>query len=594
MAKDKMYGKTLRKNFARHEEIMEMPNLLELQKKSYRWFLDEGLQEVFTDVASITNYAGNLELSFIGYKMDEAPKYDVEECKARDATYAAPLKVNVRLYNNQTQEIKEQEIFMGDFPLMTQSGTFVINGAERVVVSQIVRSPGVYYGKEIDLKTDLPLLTSTVIPYRGAWLEYETDTNEVFWVRIDKNRKIPITELIRAIGGQAEQYADLKTDTGILDLFGDDDRIKVSLEKDACKTYEEAMLEIYRKLRPGEPPTVEASEGLIKNLFFDPRRYDLSMVGRYKFNKKLSLWTRIHGQKLAYPVADPRTGEILFDAGHVMTSDEARELDAIGVNDVVTATAKTPGSGFSLELSGEHLGDLASSGSDMRRNHAVLALFAIARAAGREPDVALHVDKHIPVGAGLGGGSADAAATLLAVNTLWGLHWPIERLRDIAATLGADMPFCLEGGYAHGTGFGERIIPLEDDSSCVQTLRDRGFAGQLLVGAYHAQLSTPNVYSTFDKMGAGDGDDNHLQRAAVALHPRSGEAIEAALAAGASRSFVSGSGPSVIAFVPDDAVARRVRTAWEQSATVDRIIAAQAPARPVITVLPSLSYRVRQ
>ena len=334
MAKDKMYGKTLRKNFARHEEIMEMPNLLELQKKSYRWFLDEGLQEVFTDVASITNYAGNLELSFVGYKMDEAPKYDVEECKARDATYAAPLKVNVRLYNNQTQEIKEQEIFMGDFPLMTQSGTFVINGAERVVVSQIVRSPGVYYGKEIDLKTDLPLLTSTVIPYRGAWLEYETDTNEVFWVRIDKNRKIPITELIRAIGGQAEQYADLKTDTGILELFGDDDRIKVSLEKDACKTYEEAMLEIYRKLRPGEPPTVEASEGLIKNLFFDPRRYDLSMVGRYKFNKKLSLWTRIHGQKLAYPVADPRTGEILFDAGHVMTSDEARELDAIGVNDV--------------------------------------------------------------------------------------------------------------------------------------------------------------------------------------------------------------------------------------------------------------------
>ena len=334
MAKDKMYGKTLRKNFARHEEIMEMPNLLELQKKSYRWFLDEGLQEVFTDVASITNYAGNLELSFIGYKMDEAPKYDVEECKARDATYAAPLKVNVRLYNNQTQEIKEQEIFMGDFPLMTQSGTFVINGAERVVVSQIVRSPGVYYGKEIDLKTDLPLLTSTVIPYRGAWLEYETDTNEVFWVRIDKNRKIPITELIRAIGGQAEQYADLKTDTGILELFGDDDRIKVSLEKDACKTYEEAMLEIYRKLRPGEPPTVEASEGLIKNLFFDPRRYDLSMVGRYKFNKKLSLWTRIHGQKLAYPVADPRTGEILFDASHVMTSDEARELDAIGVNDV--------------------------------------------------------------------------------------------------------------------------------------------------------------------------------------------------------------------------------------------------------------------
>ena len=230
MAKDKMYGKTLRKNFARHEEIVEMPNLLALQKKSYQWFLDTGLREVFSDVASISNYAGNLELSFIDYKMDEAPKYDVLECKARDATYAAPLKVSVRLYNKETGEIKEQEIFMGDFPLMTESGTFVINGAERVVVSQLVRSPGIYYGKEIDLKTDLPLLTSTVIPYRGAWLEYETDANEMFWVRIDKNRKIPITELVRAIG--------FKTDAEILELFGDDDRVAVTLEKDACKTYE--------------------------------------------------------------------------------------------------------------------------------------------------------------------------------------------------------------------------------------------------------------------------------------------------------------------------------------------------------------------
>ena len=222
MAKDKMYGKTLRKNFARHEEIVEMPNLLALQKKSYQWFLDTGLREVFSDVASISNYAGNLELSFIDYKMDEAPKYDVLECKARDATYAAPLKVSVRLYNKETGEIKEQEIFMGDFPLMTHSGTFVINGAERVVVSQLVRSPGIYYGKEIDLKTDLPLLTSTVIPYRGAWLEYETDANEMFWVRIDKNRKIPITELVRAIG--------FKTDAEILELFGDDDRVAVTLE----------------------------------------------------------------------------------------------------------------------------------------------------------------------------------------------------------------------------------------------------------------------------------------------------------------------------------------------------------------------------
>ena len=326
MAKDKMYGKTLRKNFARHEEIVEMPNLLALQKKSYQWFLDTGLREVFSDVASISNYAGNLELSFIDYKMDEAPKYDVLECKARDATYAAPLKVSVRLYNKETGEIKEQEIFMGDFPLMTESGTFVINGAERVVVSQLVRSPGIYYGKEIDLKTDLPLLTSTVIPYRGAWLEYETDANEMFWVRIDKNRKIPITELVRAIG--------FKTDAEILELFGDDDRVAVTLEKDACKTYEEAMLEIYRKLRPGEPPTVEACETLINNLFFDPRRYDLSMVGRYKYNKKLSLWARIRGQKLSFPVADPRTGEILFDAGHIVTDEEAREMDAIGVNEV--------------------------------------------------------------------------------------------------------------------------------------------------------------------------------------------------------------------------------------------------------------------
>ena len=345
MAKDKMYGKTLRKNFARHEEIVDMPNLLALQKKSYQWFLDTGLREVFSDVASISNYAGNLELSFIDYKMDEAPKYDVLECKARDATYAAPLKVSVRLYNKETGEIKEQEIFMGDFPLMTESGTFVINGAERVVVSQLVRSPGIYYGKEIDLKTDLPLLTSTVIPYRGAWLEYETDANEVFWVRIDKNRKLPITQLIRAIG--------FKTDAEILELFGDDDRVAVTLEKDACKTYEEAMLEIYRKLRPGEPPTVEACETLINNLFFDPRRYDLSMVGRYKYNKKLSLWARIRGQKLSFPVADPRTGEIMFDAGHIVTDEEAREMDAIGVNDVTIEV-----DGRTMRVFSNHMVDL--------------------------------------------------------------------------------------------------------------------------------------------------------------------------------------------------------------------------------------------
>ena len=323
MAKDKYYGKTLRKNFARHEEVMPMPNLLEIQKTSYREFLDTGLREVFADVGAISDYQGNLELTFIDFRMDEAPKYNVEECKARDATYAAPLKVTVRLRNKETEEIKEQEIFMGDFPLMTHSGTFVINGAERVVVSQIVRSPGIYYGKEIDLKTDLPLLTSTVIPYRGAWLEYETDSSEVFWVRIDKNRKLPITCLIRALG--------LKTDGEILDRFGDDPRIVTTMEKDTCKSYEEAMLEIYRKQRPGEPPTLDSAENLMQGLFFDPRRYDLSTVGRYKFNKKLTLWAQAKGQKLAEPVADPATGELLLEEGHVLSGGDCRTLDAIGV-----------------------------------------------------------------------------------------------------------------------------------------------------------------------------------------------------------------------------------------------------------------------
>ena len=338
MAKDKRYGKTVRRDFARYEEVVEMPDLLEIQKTSYQEFLDTGLREVFQDVGAISDYQGNLELTFIDYKMDEDPKWDVEECKARDATYAAPLKVKARLRNKETDVMKEQEIFMGDFPLMTHSGTFVINGAERVVVSQIVRSPGVYYGREIDIKTDLPVLSCTVIPYRGAWLEYETDTNEVFWVRIDKNRKLPVTCLIRALG--------LKTDQEILDRFGGDPRMLTTLEKDPCKTYEDAMLEIYRRLRPGEPPTVEASETLLNNLFFDPRRYDLSVVGRYKFNKKLSLWSRVTGHKLlggerdpltgepSPVVADPITGEVLFEAGRVLTKEDARLLDDAGVYEV--------------------------------------------------------------------------------------------------------------------------------------------------------------------------------------------------------------------------------------------------------------------
>ncbi len=324
MVKDVYYGKTLRKSFARYEEILDMPNLLEVQKDSYQWFLEKGLRDVFKDVDCITDYAGNLELSFIDYSMDEEPKYDVEECKARDATYAAPIKVRVRLRNKETEEIKEQEIFMGDFPIMTQSGTFVINGAERVIVSQIVRSPGMYYTRTAD-KADNLTYTTTVIPYRGAWLEYETDLNDTFSVRIDKNRKLPITCLIRAVGP--------KTDAEILEMFGEDERIVATLEKDACKTYEEALLEIYRKLRPGEPPTVDSSETLLRGLFFDPRRYDLSAVGRYKFNKKMALWARLSGHTLAAPVADPMTGEIIAEAGEVLTRERAKELDGRGVNE---------------------------------------------------------------------------------------------------------------------------------------------------------------------------------------------------------------------------------------------------------------------
>ena len=324
--KDVYYGKTLRKSFARYQEILEMPNLLEIQKKSYQWFLDVGLREVFRDVAAITDYAGNLELSFIDYSMDEKPKYDVEECKARDCTYAAPIKVRVRLRNKETEEIKEQEIFMGDFPIMTNSGTFVINGAERVIVSQIVRSPGMYYTRTAD-KADNLTFATTVIPYRGAWLEYETDLSDVFYVRIDKNRKLPITCLIRAIGP--------KTDAEIIEMFGEDERIQSTLEKDTCKNYEEALLEIYRKLRPGEPPTVDSAESLLNGLFFDPRRYDLSAVGRYKFNKKMAMGSRLSGHTLAMPVADPRTGEIIAEAGENLTRERARELEDRGVNEAV-------------------------------------------------------------------------------------------------------------------------------------------------------------------------------------------------------------------------------------------------------------------
>ena len=323
---DVMLGKTMRKSFAKHDKILAIPNMLKIQKDSYNWFLDEGLREVFRDVDTITDYTGNLELSFLDYSMNEPPKYTVEECKERDATFAKPIKVRVRLHNKETDEIKEQEIFMGDFPLMTNGGTFVINGAERVIVSQIVRSPGMYYGDEVD-KADQHIYSATVIPYRGAWLEYETDLNNVFYVRIDKNRKIPITCLIRALG--------ISTDAQIKEVFGEDPLLNATLEKDTCRTREESLLEIYRKLRPGEPPTVESAESYLDALFFDARRYDVSKVGRYKFNKKMDIWSRLSGQTLAKPVTDPMTGEILAMPGDVISRDKAHEISDRGVNEAI-------------------------------------------------------------------------------------------------------------------------------------------------------------------------------------------------------------------------------------------------------------------
>ena len=326
MTQDVMFGKTERKSFAKHGEVLPIPNMLKIQKDSYEWFLNEGLHEVFRDVDTISDYTGNLELSFLDYSMNEPPKYTVEECKERDATYAKPIKVRVRLHNKETGEIKEQEIFMGDFPLMTNGGTFVINGAERVIVSQIVRSPGMYYGDEVD-KADQHVYTATVIPYRGAWLEYETDLNNVFYVRIDKNRKLPITCLIRALGVSSEAQ--------IKELFGEDPMMLATLEKDTCRTREESLLEIYRRLRPGEPPTVESAESYLDALFFDPRRYDVSKVGRYKFNKKMDIWSRLSGQTLAKPVADPMTGEILAMDGETLNREKARMISARGVNEAV-------------------------------------------------------------------------------------------------------------------------------------------------------------------------------------------------------------------------------------------------------------------
>jgi len=340
MFKPEKVGKRTRYTYAKINEVLEMPHLLDVQRKSYEWFLESGLQNIFDDISPIKDNSGNLVLSFEGFSLGE-PKYDINECKNRDATYAAPLRVNVRLINNdpENQDIKEQEVFMGDFPLMTETGTFIINGAERVIVSQLVRSPGVYYTREIDTMGNR-LYGSTVIPNRGAWIELETDANEIVSVRIDRNRKLPATILVRALGWS--------TDESILELFWNgetdeegnrvyDERLLRTLEKDTTESSEEALVEIYKKLRPGEPPTVESARNLFDNLFFDPRRYDLARVGRYKLNKKLGWRQRMLGQTLAQPIVNMETGEIIVDADTVMNEEQL---------DIVAQSGGFRGEGF--------------------------------------------------------------------------------------------------------------------------------------------------------------------------------------------------------------------------------------------------------
>ena len=323
MVKPVKLGKNTRMTFSKINEVIDMPNLIEIQKDSYKWFVEEGLKEVFRDMSDITDYSGNLRLSFVDYHLDDTPKYDVTECKARDTTYAAPLRVTARLVNVERDEIKESEVSMGDFPLMTEAGTFVINGAERAVVSQLVRSPGAYYAEKTDEKTGKRLFSSTIIPNRGAWLEYETSANDVLYVRIDKNRKLPITTFVRALGlGSNEQ---------IRELFGEDERLSATLEADDTKSVEDALVEVYKKLRPSEPVTIEGAKSYLEQLFFDAHRYDISRVGRYKYNKKLAIGARIKGAVLSRPVIDPMTGEILADADITVSRELAEEIERKGV-----------------------------------------------------------------------------------------------------------------------------------------------------------------------------------------------------------------------------------------------------------------------
>ncbi len=323
-------GKGVRMSYSKQKEVLEMPNLIEVQTDSYKWFLEEGLNEVFRDISPIADYNGNLSLEFVSFELcRDDVKYSIEECKERDATYAAPLKVKVRLHNNETEEISEHDIFMGDLPLMTATGTFIINGAERVIVSQLVRSPGIYYGIAHD-KIGKELYSSTVIPNRGAWLEYETDSNDIFYVRVDRNRKVPITVLIRALG--------VGTDQEILNMFGEEPKILASIEKDVSKNYQDGLLELYKKLRPGEPLAVDSAESLINNMFFDVRRYDLAKVGRYKFNKKLSFTNRIVGFALAEDAVSPETGEVVAEAGTMVSEELAREIQNAAIPFVMMQT----------------------------------------------------------------------------------------------------------------------------------------------------------------------------------------------------------------------------------------------------------------
>ena len=334
MVKPCKLGNNIRYSFSKIDEKLEMPNLIEEQKESYEWFLNDGMREVLEDVSPLVDYTGNLFIEFVDFSIDKTPKYPVEECKERDVNYAAHLRVTVRLTNKETGEVKESEVFMGDFPLMTEQGTFVINGAERVVVSQIVRSPGIYYEASDD-KSGKKLYAATVIPYRGAWLEYETDANDIFYVRIDKNRKLPVTVFLRALG--------LSTDRDLTDMFGNDEKLKATMSKDLMESeaekkgtspYEESLKEIYKKLRPGDPAIVESAQILLNNLFFDAKRYDISAVGRYKFNKKLALARRIAGFKLSRPAVNPFTGEVIFDENTLLNRESAQKIEDAGVSEV--------------------------------------------------------------------------------------------------------------------------------------------------------------------------------------------------------------------------------------------------------------------